>query len=1156
MAETKQTVPSTSRRRGWLRKLAIAAGSLVVLLVVLYFVATSSAFVKGVILPRVSKSLNAEITVTDASISPFSQVVLKGLTVKTTGSDPLLQVQEVRLRYSLRSILGGNIKVDEVTVASPVLTVVQNADGTSNLDPLLKKEAAPAQPSAEPSKPLQLDVRNVAFKNVKVVAVQNAKDGSRQTVELPDVNVTLDQLKNGAAGKLTLAAAAKIESIRGTARDSLQSKGSGSIDFTLGADLMPQILKGKVIHEIEKAEGSFRDFAGHRAQLDCDVTPTEVKTLALNFYHTDKLLGSIRASGPLDTTKREGSLTLEVKSIDRQVLNLAGAAAGIDFGSTTLNGTSLITITKGGNNFSITGGFNVDKLSLALAQKTTPVVDLRLSYDVALDRGGQSALIKTFTLDGSQKQHSFLRGSLTKPMTFAWAKTATEAGDATFEVQVTDFNLADWKPLLGDAVQSGRLQLNLTLASQQAGKQLKLDTAAKIQDLTAQVSSNKVNRVNVQAQATARVEEFKNVVVDKYSFGIDSAGRSLLSANGSANYTTNGDLGAQITLDANLAGLLQQVSVPQLTASAGALKFTGLYSQKAGATAASGNLAVTDLTARYGDSQFQNYQATVDYGIEIKQAVASIRRLALAIRQGAASGGTFDLAGKYDLTKNAGEFTFNIVDLNQNALGPILAPALAGNRLVSISLNGKGSAGYDANGESAVKAELKLANLVVEDPEKKLPKTPLSVDVQADGTLRKELLILKQLLVGLMPTDRAKNQLQLSGKIDLAKTNAAPSEVALRAESLDVTPYYDLFAGPPTASAPPASSKPVAAPPAPATPRTEPEPISLPLQNASIDAKIDRLYLREVAVSNLVAVIKAGGGRIAVKPFQFTVNGAPVSASADLDLGVKGWTYDVAAALERIPLDPFVNSFMPDSRGQYHGLVVANAQIKGAGITDASLQKNLAGQLSLSFTNASIQLFSGKPPKGVFGRLIHYTLQGIGAFLRVNEITSSPLNSIYAMAKIGDGKVDLTRLALQSQAFEAHTQGIVPMQVPLTNSPLNLPLEFSLSRSLAQKAGMMPPNTPPDAAYAALPTFVAVKGTIGNPKTDYKELAIGGVLLKSGVGVAEKFINVDEKTGGLLKGVGNLLTGQGQQTSTNTNAPAGTNPPPKRSLFDLLPKKK
>jgi hypothetical protein len=433
----------------------------------------------------------------------------------------------------------------------------------------------------------------------------------------------------------------------------------------------------------------------------------------------------------------------------------------------------------------------------------------------------------------------------------------------------------------------------------------------------------------------------------------------------------------------------------------------------------------------------------------------------------------------------------------------------------------------------------------------------LSAELMLDGSLRQQLVTLRQFLVKLSPTQRAKNELLLSGKVDLSKTNPAPSELTFRAESLDVTPYYDLFAGPTNASAPTAASKPVAASAEPAAPRTEPEPISLPLQSASFDLKIDRLYLREVAVSNMVVGVKASGSKIALKPFQFSLNGAPVNASADLDLGVKGWIYDVAANADRIPLEPIANSFAPESRGQYHGLIFANAQIKGAGITDASLQKNLAGQLSLSFTNASIQLFSGKPPKGVFSRLIHYTLLGIGAFLHVNEITSSPLNSIYAVAKIGDGKVDLSRASLQSQAFEAHTQGVVPMQVPLTNSPLSLPLQFSLSRSLAQKAGMMPANTPPDAPYAALPTFVEVKGTVGNPKSDYKELAIGGILLKSGVGVAEKLgVDVGGKTGGLLKGVGNLLTGQGQQTATNTNKPAGTNPPPKLNPFNFLPKKK
>ena len=110
------------------------------LLVAAYFVVTSSAFFKGVVLPRLGKAVGGEVTVADAAISPFSRVQLSRLTVKTTGTEALLQAEEVRLRYSLLSILGGTLKVDEVTLASPVVQIIENADGSSNLDPLLKKK--------------------------------------------------------------------------------------------------------------------------------------------------------------------------------------------------------------------------------------------------------------------------------------------------------------------------------------------------------------------------------------------------------------------------------------------------------------------------------------------------------------------------------------------------------------------------------------------------------------------------------------------------------------------------------------------------------------------------------------------------------------------------------------------------------------------------------------------------------------------------------------------------------------------------------------------------------------------------------------------------------------------------------------------------------
>jgi uncharacterized protein involved in outer membrane biogenesis len=1285
MANATPDSSQPAQRRSWGRRLLILSAALLVVLVILYFVATSAVFFKGVILPRVSQALSAEITVGDASISPFSQVVLRQLTVKTSGVEPLLLANEVRLRYSLRSILGGNIKVDEVTLDSPAIQIVQNADGTSNLDPLLKTEAKPAaQPPAGSSKPLQLDVRNVALKNVKLRAVQIFRDGARQTIELSDVNIGLDQLKNGAAGKLTLAAAMKMDRAQTNAHDSLQARGAGGLDFALGPDLIPEFVRGKVTHQIENGSGLFSELTGERTELNCDVTPTEVKTLSVAFFKADKPLGALRVSGPFDLKKLEGRLSLEVQSIDRQVLNLAGAARGWDFGSSTLNATNLIDISQKASVIAANGKLIGRQLGIRQGNQSTPPLDLDFEYQVTVNLNDHAVLVQRLNLGVRQGQVDLLRALLDKPMNLSWGQNQPGFKESSLQLVVNKLNLADWQLVLGNLPVNGKVDAQLNLVAQQDGKQLKADLTTKIQELSAQYGSNKIERANIQLQVAGQLADFKNATVEKYSFDFGQDSQSLLTANGSAGYgLISGDLSAQTTLEASLPGLLKVAAIPQLSASAGTIKLTALAMRKGQETNASGNLVLGDFSGRLGDYQFKSYQATFDFDVGVKDQVAQLRRLALAVRQGIESGGSFDVAGKYDTARQSGEFSFSAVDFNQNAVRPFLAPALAPNKLVSLSLNAKGSASYNAQGDSSVKAELKLANfvvedsvsklpkpplsanvqldalmqkelvslrqflltlatadraknelqasgkfdlgkkigevnfsatdfreaafqpflapalapnklvsvslnakgnasynaqaqssiqcdlsvtnLVVEDPDHKLPKAPQSLALRVDGAMQKELVNLRQVLLTLAPTDRAKNKLELSGKIDLAKTNAAPGQLSLQAESLDITPYYDLFAGKPAATTPAAApQKPTVPAPQPAahqptSPPTEPEPVSLPFKQFTFDAKIGQFYLRELAVANLVTTAKIDNSRLVLKPFQLTLNGAPMSANADLNLGVKGWTYDLALNADKIPLDPFVNSFMPDSRGQYHGLILANAQIKGAGITDASLQKNLSGQLGFSFTNASIQLFANnKPPKSVFGRLIWYPLEAIGVFLRINEVANSPLNAISVQAQIGDGKVNLSRVSLQSQAFEARTQGVVPMQVPLTNSPLNLPLEFSLSRSLAEKSGLMPANTPPNAVYAPLPTFVAVKGTVGAPKSDFKELAVGGLLLKTGVGVAEQLgVNVGGKTGGILKGVGNLLTGQGT-ASTNvaeTNK-AGTNAPPRGSLLDQLLKKK
>ncbi len=175
--------PQKQQRR-WLRWVIWLGAGFVALVVVAYFIITSSAFIKGVILPRAGKALNASVTVSDAELQPFHQLVLHDLKVQTAGAEPLVTASEVSVRYHLWDILHGNLLVDEVSLVSPTVELVENLDGTSNLDPIMKAlqakpatETKPATPAAAASKPMQIDLGKLTLSNAHILKIKNY-DGS------------------------------------------------------------------------------------------------------------------------------------------------------------------------------------------------------------------------------------------------------------------------------------------------------------------------------------------------------------------------------------------------------------------------------------------------------------------------------------------------------------------------------------------------------------------------------------------------------------------------------------------------------------------------------------------------------------------------------------------------------------------------------------------------------------------------------------------------------------------------------------------------------------------------------------------------------------------------------------------------------------------
>jgi hypothetical protein len=698
----------SSERGSVLRKLLYVLGALVALVVVAYFVLTSAAFFKGVILPKVGAGVNSEVTVADASISPFSQVTLRDLKVTPKGAETLLTIGEVRLRYSLMSLLGGKIVVDELAVDGPAVNVVNNADGTSNLDPLLKatkstSTSTPASPAA--AKPLVLDIKSVTVKNASVKQTVKFKDGGQQVMEIANGQLTLAGLKNDAAAKFDLGADLKLATSSPT-NATLAAKLDAHFTINLGADAMPKTVNGALKLLVSQATGAAAELVEGAASLECDMTPVDIRQIALKFQKGAVELGQVRLHGPLDLAKQEGKLDLELSGVDRRLLNLVantqgldailqlcgapgGMAAyvqGMDFGATALSSTNHIELGAGGKNLAVSGQFHGKSVSVARQGVATPVLDLAAAYNVTVDQVQQNAWLREFTLDASSAQKPLLRGALSKPMKFDWKSGANAVEESALTVTLSGFDLRDYRAFLGTNLVSGVINGTLDLQAKAAGKQLFIKLNAAGADLAAVAGSNRVSGLGFQLDSGLTLNNFQKLQINRTEFKLRHGTTELASASATGNADVKSqDLVLAINARVSLPGLLGLAPAAGTPLTAGTLTFDASLKQEnltlpnsktaAFARSVEGKLDLANLSGTAGGCQFERYDAAIAFDAVLKNNVSTVRKASGTIKQAGQAAGSFESQAEYDTATGAAKFSLKLAGLNENALRPFLAAA-------------------------------------------------------------------------------------------------------------------------------------------------------------------------------------------------------------------------------------------------------------------------------------------------------------------------------------------------------------------------------------------------------------------------------------------------------------------------------------------------
>ena len=1102
-------------------------------------------------------------------------MVLKDLKVQATNQPALLTAPEVSVSYSLMDIIGGNIHVDDLTIMSPTIQVVQNPDGSSNLDPLTKSQGKTAEKKPESTgkaaKPLQVDVRKVTISGASVAMVQNQKNGTRDLMALTNVAMTLTGLKNGQAGKLEFSAIIRDENNPPAPAmyGLLQAKVDGSFNFGFTADLKPNMVLGDAHLDISQAAGSFSDFAKLNGLLHCDLSPTEIKALSLNFEKDGVHLGELRASGPFDAQKSEGRLSVELLSVDKKVLNLLGAKSGFDFGSTTVTLTNQIDLVKAGAAISVVGELSASKFQLNRTNQSTPALDLRADYNVAVDKTAKTALVRTLNVSGTQEGRTLLSGELTSPMTLAWGSQTNAVGDSAFSLAVTKLNLRDWKIFLGDMVSAGTEDLNLKLMSQQNGKRLAFEVTNQISNLDANAGGEHLTQTTVNLAARGQATDLKQFNLSNYSLEVARSNHTVLAVSGSGTYDTasaNADL--QVAVKTSLPRLLTLIAQTNLMVSAGTAELNAHVVQTGQTQSVAGTLTLTNFTGNFSGNEFTDFGTTVTLDMNKTPEQIEIRKAAGTLMENRKPGGSFDVSGSYSLGNTPSQVNVKLSGMNEDGLRPFVAPILAGKKLVSVAVNGTASVQFSA-GDSAVKADLQVTNLVVNDPAQKAPATPLEARLVADASMVKKVADVRQLQLTLTPTQRAKNEFQLQGRVDMSKTNAWQGNLTLSSDGLDLTSYYDLLEGTnktTTATA----QKPQGAPAAQTAASTKAPTNQLPFRNFTVDAKVAQFYLREIAATNFLATVKIDGGHIVLKPFQLTLNGSPMLATADVDMGVPGYKYAVTFNATNVPFTPLWNTFNPTEKGQVGGTLTAYADFSGIGSTGESLQKTLKGTFNIGTTNLNLDVSKIRNPvlrdivmvvakvpdiannpleagkdlvSGIAGQTVGKITGGLS-----DDVSKSPIDVITARGAAKDGKVSVDQVVVRSAVFEADvTNGTVTLATELTNSPINFPISIWMSAPIVQRFPVLASSSAAtNAGYVKIPDFYVEKGTLGNPKPSINAVAFGKDVIQRFVpGIGGGGTN---GSGNLLHGIGNLLQGEGG----NTNQPSTNQPNSNQPVNNLL----
>jgi uncharacterized protein involved in outer membrane biogenesis len=325
------------------KKIVLAGTLVVVLLLVVGFGyaayllrSLNTPEFKKTLLERAKATVGTDVQVKDMEISVLSGVTLKGVTVGNPAGFPgdLLKADAFVLRYRLRSLLSGQLEVEQLVLEKPVVNLAMNARGSFNYEKLGGgSKAAPAKspPSGASmaASPIELILRKLAVQNAEMV-MKDATEAPLMRVQDFDLEsafkVTGAAAQGSGTARIATLSLADLMFVRGISAPIEMSKESVKL-----APIRGKLAGGDLAGDVNV---NLKD--GFRYTASLDVKGTQVQKLLEEAKSKRAVSGTLVAqaivegSGGLPTMKGKGKAEIaDCKVSDMPVFGAVAAALRI-----------------------------------------------------------------------------------------------------------------------------------------------------------------------------------------------------------------------------------------------------------------------------------------------------------------------------------------------------------------------------------------------------------------------------------------------------------------------------------------------------------------------------------------------------------------------------------------------------------------------------------------------------------------------------------------------------------------------------------------------------------------------------------------------------------------------------------------------------------